>query len=290
MHHEGKRVRRREGQGRPANSRLFLLIAAVVLVLMGLRLILDTARPVDGQEADASGVVSELPDRSAQEPPVKREPTREEKLEHIRTSGEYTEMLIKFAENYPEPLDFVYKYPEFKDYRPDFDLTAEAQSQEVPLLLQWDDRWGYASYAGGLMGYAGCGPTSLSMAALYLTHDPEQTPLKAAAIAEEQKYCSEGGGSNWTLISEGSRLMGMDAKALPLDRGVMERALDQGKPIILSVGPGDFTRSGHYLVAVGYEEEGFRVNDPNSRANSAKCWPYDQLKGQIRNLWAMSAL
>jgi uncharacterized protein YvpB len=68
----------------------------------------------------------------------------------------------------------------------------------------------------------------------------------------------------------------------------MKKALDAGSLIILNVGPGDFTDSGHFLVVTGYTDEGFSINDPNSRKNSEKIWSYDTLKGQIRNLWAMS--
>ena len=63
--------------------------------------------------------------------------------------------------------------------------------------------------------------------------------------------------------------------------------LDEGCPIIVNVGPGDFTDSGHFMTITGYDSEGFTINDPNSRANSEKHWTYAQLNGQIRNLWAM---
>ena len=64
--------------------------------------------------------------------------------------------------------------------------------------------------------------------------------------------------------------------------------LDEGCPVVVNVGPGDFTDSGHYMVIVGYDDQGFIINDPNSRTNSEKRWTFDQLNGQVRNLWAMS--
>ena len=295
---DGKRVRHRPGEGRPVNSRLFLAAAAVVLVLMGTRLLLDMVWPMEkSQPQKPTGSVTEPVDGSAdvsteegeEKLPPQKEPSREEKLEYIRTSGQYPEKLAAFAEHYGEVLDYVYDYPEKKDVEHQIDLTEEAKSEKVPLLIQWDERWGYEPYAGGLMGYAGCGPTCLSMAALYLTHDPEQTPLKAAEIAERWGYAQEGVGSAWTLFSEGSRLLGLHPQELPLDENVMKQALDQGKLIVLSVGKGDFTQSGHYLLVTGYKKKGFTLNDPNSPENSGKVWPYEKLKGQIKNLWSMSA-
>ena len=231
MNREGKRVRHRGGEGRPANTRLFLLTAAVVFVLMGSRLLLDLVWPMKGPEKLPPAVTEQTEGAASsaeEELPPQKEPSRKEKLEYIRTSGQYPDMLIQMAENYEETLDFVYAYPEKKDLTPEFDLTEEAKSEQVPLLLQWDERWGYQAYAGGLMGYSGCGPTCLSMAALYLTHDPTQTPLKAAELAERWGYGVEGKGTAWSLVSEGSRLMGLHPEELPLDKNKLMKALDDG--------------------------------------------------------------
>ena len=54
------------------------------------------------------------------------------------------------------------------------------------------------------------------------------------------------------------------------------------------MGPGDFTSSGHYIVLTGVEDGSFRVNDPNSRLRSQRLWSYEELEGQIRNIWAIS--
>ena len=50
---------------------------------------------------------------------------------------------------------------------------------------------------------------------------------------------------------------------------------------------GDFTTTGHYIVLRGVEDGQFQVNDPNSVVNSEKLWSYEQIEGQIRNLWVM---
>ena len=68
---------------------------------------------------------------------------------------------------------------------------------------------------------------------------------------------------------------------------MMKQALENGNPVILAMGPGDFTSSGHYIVLTGVVEGKFTVNDPNSRENSGKLWSYDEIAGQIRNIWAI---
>ena len=112
------------------------------------------------------------------------EPSDAEKLEQIRSSDEYPEILVETAEKCPQTIDFVYNYPELKDKHFDIDLNADAQSGDVPLFIQWDERWGYESYGSGFIGTSGCGPTCLSMAAVYLTKNPEYSPLFVAKMAE----------------------------------------------------------------------------------------------------------
>ena len=53
------------------------------------------------------------------------------------------------------------------------------------------------------------------------------------------------------------------------------------------MGRGDFTATGHYIVLIGLEDGKFIVNDPNSVENSQKLWSYEQIQGQIRNLWVI---
>ena len=64
-------------------------------------------------------------------------------------------------------------------------------------------------------------------------------------------------------------------------------ALEAGKPIICAMREGDFTTTGHYIVLRGVKDGEFQVNDPNSVVNSEKLWSYEQIEGQIRNLWVM---
>ena len=69
----------------------------------------------------------------------------------------------------------------------------------------------------------------------------------------------------------------------------MRQALDDGDLLAAVVGPGDFTKSGHFLLIRDFTDEGFILNDPNSAENSARLWPFDVLLPQIKNIWALSA-
>ena len=69
------------------------------------------------------------------------------------------------------------------------------------------------------------------------------------------------------------------------DENAMANTLSYGNPIICSMGPGDFTDNGHFIVLTGYENGMFHVNDPNSKIRSEKTWSYEELKNQIVNMW-----
>ena len=214
--------------------------------------------------------------------------SQSEKLACILEDDSYPEKLKEMAQKNSETIDFVYNYLQLKDEVWNIDLTEESQSDQVPLLMQWDERWGYITYNGGMMGYGGCGPTTLSMVVLYLTRDASATPAAVAAYAESAGYCVPGSGSTWSLIKEGCEHYGLHASEVAMVENRIRDKLDEGCPVVVNVGPGDFTDSGHYMVIVGYDDQGFIINDPNSRTNSEKRWTFNQLNGQVRNLWAMS--
>ncbi len=199
--------------------------------------------------------------------------------------GRYPQSLIDLLERNPETEEFVLQYP-FREER-DMDLSAYEGQDAVPLFMQWDPQWGYEKYGSDVIGITGCGPTCLAMAGYYLTGDASMNPRDIADFAWKQGYYEAGYGSSWTLISKGGVELGLTVKELPLVKKKLVDSLEAGNPVILALGPGDFTSAGHYIVLVGVEDGKFRVNDPNSRANSERLWSYEELEGQIRNIWSI---
>ena len=204
---------------------------------------------------------------------------------HSLTGQDWPEELLELGEKNSEMEEFILNYPLKKDDRPRIDLSDLKDSPTVPLLMQWDERWGYSEYSGGLLGLSGCGPTCLSMVSIYLLNDPGYDPRTVAEFSMDNGYSVKGNGSAWTLISEGGPQLGLDVIEIPLDRDRIFRNLEVGNPIICIMGPGDFTSTGHYIVLTGVEDGKLRVNDPNSRERSEQLWDYDAIQSQIRNLW-----
>lgn len=168
-------------------------------------------------------------------------------------------------------------------------FTDKELQQPFPLFLQWDKRWGYVSYGGSMIGLSGCGPTCLSMV-LASFGKTDKTPADIAHFSEENGYYVEGSGTSWSLMTAGASSLGLYARELSLDESVMKSSLDEKHPIICSMRPGDFTTQGHFIMIYGYDEDGFLVNDPNCIARSNQHWDFETLRGQIKNLWAYSAV
>lgn len=208
-----------------------------------------------------------------------------------KNRNQYSETLLSAYLNNPEMEDFVADYLDanLPQYTAQEGFQEQELKQDFPLFLQWDKRWGYVSYGGSIIGLSGCGPTCLSMALVALTGRSDQTPADVARFSEERGYYVEGSGTAWSLMTEGAAALGLSARELSLDESVMKSSLDAGHPIICSMGPGDFTTQGHFILIYGYDEEGFFVNDPNCIDRSSKSWSFENLRGQIKNLWAYSA-
>lgn len=205
--------------------------------------------------------------------------------QHGFTVDDWPAELIALLDSNPETEEFVLNYPLKKDASGDIDLSGLLNSTKMPLLLQWDARWGYTEYAGELMGLSGCGPTCLSMVCIYLLNDAKYTPKYIAAFSEQNGYSAPGSGSAWTLISEGGKKLGLDVTEIPLVESRIIRNLEVGNPIICVVGPGFFTTTGHFIIMTEYSDGYVRINDPNSPRKTAQTWKLTEVMPQIKNLW-----
>lgn len=187
-----------------------------------------------------------------------------------------------------ETQEFLLNYPLLHGVEQTVDISGVDRSQGVPLFLQWDPRWGYVDYGVSICGIGGCGPTSLSMVAYYLTGDPKYTPVYMMEYAIANKHNGSGGGTNWSLFNVGAVELGFTVQELPNVKGKVTKALEEGKPVVINVKEGYFTTGGHYMVIVEYKDGLFRINDPNSPYNSQQWWAWEDFIDDVTVLWAIS--
>lgn len=115
--------------------------------------------------------------------------------EVMANKEQYPDQLIELLKNNEETVDFVLDYPEKKDVLP-AETVGEVTYGEIPLLLQWDERWGYAFYADDMIAVNGCGPTAIAMVAAGLTGDNTVTPYKVAQFSAENGYYAGDSGTS----------------------------------------------------------------------------------------------
>lgn len=200
----------------------------------------------------------------------------------------WPEDMIELLNKNPDAEEYVFNYPIFKGTEREADLSSLVGTGEVPKLYQWDFRWGYSQYGDKELGLTGCGPTCLSMACLYFLEDAKYTPRYVADFAEDNDYYEIGYGSKWTLMSEGAEALGLDSEATYVDANWFMQNLEAGNLLILSMGPGIFTESGHFILLTGVKDGMVMINDPNSKTNSEKLWDVETFLDEIDNVWIIS--
>lgn len=225
---------------------------------------------------------------------LKEESKSDSKVQYILNNiDKYPNELLELLSRNIETVDFVYDYPKHsgKTIFNKISIKDYYTPGKIPLFLQWDKKWGYDFYGNEPIAINGCAPTSLAMVAVGLTKNTSINPLVVSNYAYENGYYVDGVGSSWSLISEGAKHFGLNSQELPLSKSSILSTLKEGYPIIVTVGPGTFTSTGHFLVLTGLTDDGkITVNDPNSKINSSKSWDIDVFLKESKNLWKMSKL
>lgn len=205
---------------------------------------------------------------------------------------DFTESELAQAEREPGVVEFLIR---LKNNRPlskwnhQINLQSEhVHANKYPHFVQWDERWGFGDYAGGPFGETGCGPTCLSMAYTGLTGKTDYLPDIMGDFATENGYAVDGVGTAWALMESGANQLGLRSERIGLDLALFQAALDDGKVLVLSLGPGDFTKSGHFILLWNYDGEMLAVLDPFNLELGSKLWSFEEIARQTTAVWALS--
>lgn len=211
----------------------------------------------------------------------------------LNNIDKYPKELLELASKNTESIDFVANYNKYLSSTKSNSISIESDytSGNIPLFSQWDERWGYEKYGDNYLAINGCAPTSLAMVAVGLTGNTTINPKVVADYAYANDFYIKGVGSSWNLISQGVKYFGLKSEELPLTKSAIISTLKDKKPIILTVKPGTFTTTGHFLVLTGLASDGkIQINDPNSKINSNKTWDVNVFLKETKNLWKISLL
>ncbi|MDO5715298.1 MAG: C39 family peptidase [Tissierellia bacterium] len=224
-------------------------------------------------------------------------PEEERELANLAQDDETIQKIYQAREKLPKDLvKEILLRPESKGFILGFleeDPSLAPKSQdfiedgEIPYFIQWDRRWGYNSYAGGLLGTRGCAPTALAM--MLQGMGEKVTPDQVAKFAEREGYV-EDGFTSWRIMEALAQKYNLQLVEIQRD-GPLEGFLEEGHFVILSMRPGHFTNTGHMIFLRGIDSQGkCIVYDPNSPSISQESWSFEILKKEMKNGWSFSTI
>lgn len=130
---------------------------------------------------------------------------------------------------------------------------------------QGDSAWNQNGYC---IAKAGCGPTSMAVVITSLT-GKWVTPLDTAIWGYQHGFYSREGSAH-EMIPAMATAYGLRCQGAGTDYQEIKNALKAGKPVVCLMGPGYFTRGGHFMVLVAIDNNDcVTVADVGSRTRSA---------------------
>lgn len=182
------------------------------------------------------------------------------------------------AENYAENLslflgDGLFQYaPSTNTITALGDVRFTDGETEVIYFNQLDERYANQPYGTDHIGGYGCGPTSMAIVVSSLTGETVD-PVQMARWAYEHGYWCSKSGSYHTLIPGAAQAWGLSVEGCTASEP--QRILDalaDGKLVVALMTKGHFTKSGHFIVLRGVQDEKILVADPASCRRSQKAW------------------
>lgn len=138
---------------------------------------------------------------------------------------------------------------------------------------QADDRWRNERFGADPIGSHGCGPTAMAMVVSSMT-ETLVNPAEMAAWAGDAGYSSPGHGSYLSLIGAAAERYGL--RCTPLAELTADTLIEQlsiGGVAVALMGPGHFTRGGHFILLHGVTLSGeILVADPYHRDFCLTTW------------------
>ena len=155
---------------------------------------------------------------------------------------------------------------------------------------QTDSAWNQNGYC---IAKAGCGPTSMAVVITSLT-GKWVTPLDTAIWGYQHGFYSRAGSAH-EMIPAMAAAYGLKCQGVGTDYNAIKKALKAGKPVVCLMGPGYFTRGGHFMVLVAIDKNDcVTIADVGSRARSAYKYRLSDVIAQSKGasaggpFWVMS--
>ena len=135
---------------------------------------------------------------------------------------------------------------------------------------QGDKRWGKVVYTScgnknQTIANSGCGPTSMAdIMATWI--NAKITPVEMCRYAVAHGFRTKSSGTAWGFFKSIAKAYGFTGFVQTKSMAAARVALKNGALVVASMGPGYWTRGGHYICLWKCDDTYMYANDPASRA------------------------
>jgi peptidoglycan hydrolase-like protein with peptidoglycan-binding domain len=134
---------------------------------------------------------------------------------------------------------------------------------------QGDSRWGSKMYSSTgnkkqTMANSACGPTAMADVVATLK-DPNIDPYDLAQLAVANGHRLASNGTAWSFFPFIQEKFGFSKMIESSTLSALKACLDAGGYVVCSMGPGYWTKGGHFICAWKYDGKYIYANDPASK-------------------------
>ena len=200
------------------------------------------------------------------------------------------ERLIDLAINEPEAIDFV--AGSIKADSSTQPYSGNVSQGEYPLLYTFDPRWGYASYADGILGVTGSGPVALSMASMGLSGKTTYDPATIANAITSANLASGTSGMDDSFLTNHAADAGLVATSVEASSDGIYVPVAEGQPVVvkLKADSGIGSNNAHWVLVARLNADGsIAVYDPTSAVASSHPWSLGGVAAQTDSAFSLTA-
>ncbi|MBE6035463.1 MAG: hypothetical protein E7222_12305 [Clostridiales bacterium] len=167
--------------------------------------------------------------------------------------------------------------------------------------LQTDHRWAEIDYSAKgektTIGESGCGPSCMAMIIATL-RDPTVTPIETSVWALKYGYKALRQGTYYSYFAAAgaeydisvirvntTNLYGRNSIQTKRTHLKAAEAIKSGNWIIACMGKGNWTQSGHYVLAYQIKDDKVYINDPQSTKSERICADVGLWQSQVKYYW-----
>lgn len=168
------------------------------------------------------------------------------------------------------------------------------------IYYQTDSRWKNSLYAckgeSSTIGGSGCGPTALAMV-LATWADSSVTPKTECDWAESHGYKCYGNGTYYSYFVPACARYNLKCVQLNRDtiyendkakeHDIAKQAIENNHLVIACMGPGTWTKGGHFVLVYNIKGNTIYINDPASSSIKRTQGSYATFKKQVKLYWVI---